>query len=355
VDESEKMLNDGDIHRLELKGVRMVRKRDLHEIPMLRNLVLTALAVGAHLYLLFLLPSLLERSPASLLLLPASLLLIITNGVLVHEAVHGLLFPGPRGNALLGRLCGILVGVSYDLQKYDHLLHHVHSSTRRNCPDVKLMDPAGRARPSYLRYLYGSVIGLYLAEFYFNTVTCFRSEETIRSIRCPAIASDQQATSGQMAMRQLLAKGRLAQVRVDGAWIVALHAASLYCFRHHLGLFVALFVGRAVILTVLDSFAHFKTPVNSRWFAKNIRLPLFIERWVFLNFNLHGVHHIYPDQSWVRLSALQTTNPLGIRFIYHQNLFEALRDKFRRPKYVVRFPEELTPFDAIPVSHEANP
>lgn len=345
------MLTDEHICRLDLKRVKMIRHDEFDDLPLKRNLLLVALAVAAHGYLLFWLPSLMAMSPLFLLVLPMALLLVITNGVLVHEAIHGLAWPGRRGNEFVGRLCGILVGVCFDLQRYDHIQHHVHSSTARNAADVKVIGTGG-ARVGRLRYLYGCTFGLFLSEFYFNLVTCFRSEQTLRRLRCAPQGSALESSS-QIAMRQVLQKGRLRQVRVDGLWIWAIHLGSLYCFRNEIWLFLAILLARAAILTTLDSFAHFKTPVNARWFAKNIRLPSAIEKWVFMNFNLHGVHHIFPDQSWVRLPELRDVNPMGIRFSYHQGLIGALADKFAPPKYVQAFPEGLHSFEAIAATDPA--
>lgn len=340
------MLNDQDILGFDLKGVKMIRRERLDELPALTNLFLVALAVLAHLYLLFLLPSLLEISWYYLGFLPIALLLVITNGVIVHEAIHGLTWPSHRGNEFIGRLCGILVGVCFDLQRFDHIQHHVHSSTEKNSPDIKIARDGHVQRIGRLRHWYHCSVGLFFSEFYFNIVTCFRPEGTIRRLRCAPPESTHE-TSGQIAMRQLLHRNRLPHVRIDGAIILAIHIASLYCFRNHLWLFAGILLGRAAILTTLDSFAHFKTPINARWFAKNIRLPGLIEKWIFMNFNLHGVHHIFPDQSWLKLGELRVSNPMNIHFSYHQGLFGALADKFSLPKYVSEFPRDMRNYDEI--------
>lgn len=347
------MLSDEYLCKLNLKGVKMIRHEQLDDLPVKRNLALIVLAVLAHGYLLFGLPALMQASALYLLLLPLALLLVITNGVLVHEAIHGLVWPSSRGNEFVGRLCGVLVGVCFDLQRYDHIQHHVHSSTEKNSPDVKVVTKSGAVRIGRLQHLYRCTIGLFISEFYFNLVTCYRSKQTIRELRC-APDGDVNESSGQMAMRQVLQKGRLRQVRIDGAWIWAVHLVSLYCFRNHLWLFAAIFLSRAALLTTLDSFAHFKTPVNARWFAKNIRLPRLIEKWIFMNFNLHGVHHIFPDQSWITLPTLRDHNAMGIQFRYHQGLFAALADKFAMPKYVSEFPTSYQAFDDIAEATPAN-
>jgi fatty acid desaturase len=346
------MLKDEHLCQLNLKGVKMIRHDQLDELPIKRNLLLIVLAVVGHVYLFFGLPALMQESALFLLLLPITLLLVITNGVLVHEAIHGLVWPSSRGNEFVGRLCGILVGVCFDLQRYDHIQHHVHSSTEKNSPDVKVITNNSAVRIGRLRHHYQCTVGLFISEFYFNLVTCFRSQKTIRTLRC-SLEGDANESSGQLAMRQILQKGRLRQVRVDGAWIWMVHLVSVYCFRDHLWLFAAIFFARAGLLTTLDSFAHFKTPVNSRWFAKNIRLPLLIEKWIFMNFNLHGVHHVFPDQSWVELPVLRDRNSMGIQFSYHQGLIGALADKFAMPKYVREFPSSTKAFEDIPDEADA--
>ena len=68
---------------------------------------------------------------------------------------------------------------------------------------------------------------------------------------------------------------------------------------------------------------------------------------IFLNFNLHGVHHIYPSRPWVFLSALKSKNDLDIKFKYHQNFITAMTEKFQPPKYVMLFPSEVTDFKNV--------
>lgn len=338
---------DKRLFTIKLTGVRFVHMGNAKHIPVWTNGGVVLLAVLAHIYQLFALPCLLELEPWTLLFVPFSLLMVVTNAVLVHEAIHNLLLPNRWGNELLGRFLAILEGVCLDLQKWDHLQHHVHNSTHKNCPDVRVTTEGIAPRYDYAKYVYTGLVGLFLSEFFFNISTCFRSRRSVEKARVETSLGGPGPSSSQIAMCQLLTRGRLKHVRLDGALILATNTLSLYCFRNHLILFVALFLTRAFLLTFLDSFAHFKTPVNAKWFAKNVAVTKPLERLVFLNFNLHGVHHVFPDRSWITLPLLRESNPLQLTFPYHQNLFQALRDKLARPKYVSSFPEVFIEFQDV--------
>ncbi len=335
------MMSDQTIIMMNRRGVRYVKIDSFNTIPLAMNSIFIGLSILSYLYQFFWLPSLLEHSLWWVMLIPFSLLLVITSGVLVHEAIHNLLLPNQFLNKIFGRLFGILMGVSFDLQRYDHLQHHRYNRTEKNCTDITIGKLSKKQR---LKYLYNNLIGLFMGEFFFNIVICFFPQPAIEKKRCYTPQQNRPESSGQIATRQLLANGNLTDVRIDGILILLVNGLSLYCFQNHVLLFLGLFFLRALILTVLDSFAHFKTPVNAKWFAKNIALPKLIGRYVFLNFNLHGVHHIYPTASWVELSNLMNTNDLELNFVYHQNLWQALNDKFSEPKSLSTFPKEVQNF-----------
>ncbi len=334
-------MSDHIIITMNRRSVRYVKIDSFSDLPSRLNSVFIGLSILAYIFQFFLLPELLEHSLGWALLIPISLLLIITSGVLIHEAIHNLLLPTLNGNKIFGRVLGILMGVSFDLQRYDHLQHHRYNRTEKNCTDITIGQLSFKQK---WVYLYNNLIGLFIGEFIFNIFTCFFPRSVIEQKRCFTPNQNKPESSGQIASRQLLVNGSLANVRVDGVLILVINGVSLYYFRNHLSLFAGLFISRALILTVLDSFAHFKTPINARWFAKNVSLPHFIEKYVFLNFNLHGVHHIYPTASWIELPNLMTKNDLGITFTYHQNLWQALRDKFSNPKSLTHFPQDVQNF-----------
>src|SRR5919198_37020 len=128
------------------------------------NVWLAAVAVALSLFQLFVVPFALLPVAAGWGWALLSLVLMTTPfWSLVHEAIHGTLFPGRAANDRTGRVLAVLYGAPFPLLKAGHLLHHRYSRTRRERSEI--YDPEvttwGRAAPGYYLRLFG---GLYLLE-----------------------------------------------------------------------------------------------------------------------------------------------------------------------------------------------
>lgn len=122
-------------------------------------LLFTALLLGK----LILLPLwLLPADPAwGWLLLPV----LASNSwwALIHDAIHGVLLESRAANRLAGRAQAILFGAAFDLLRWDHLLHHALSRTRRERSEVYVAGEDNR--PWFtLNYYFRLTGGLYWFE-----------------------------------------------------------------------------------------------------------------------------------------------------------------------------------------------
>jgi len=261
--------------------------------------IMASLTIGALLVVpLWLLP----RDPRwSWLLVPAALL---TNSfwALHHEAIHGGLHPDRQRNLLAGRFMAILLGSSFHVLRFGHLMHHRYNRNPVDRPDT--YDPAVtpwlRARATFLGNL---LCGVYLAELAVP-IACWLPRPLIRRIidrvyrgGDPAVAAIRLA-----AHRLFLDPRRLRIIRTDGFLAAALIAVSAMAFGPHWPMLAAFLAARGVLISVFDNVYHFGTPIDRPDYARNLSLPAPL-RLLFLNMNLHRVHHLRPALPWWALPA----------------------------------------------------
>lgn len=64
------------------------------------------------------------------------------------------------------------------------------------------------------------------------------------------------------------------------------------------------------LISFLDYVYHYRTLVDDVKHGYNLELPKLLEKYL-LNFNLHGTHHLYPQESWEKLPELFRKNGGG--------------------------------------------
>jgi fatty acid desaturase len=267
------------------------------------NLALLAVMAGITLGALLGVPLLLLPAGAhwGWLLVPAALL---TNffWALHHEAIHGGFHHGRRRNLLAGRCMAILLGSSFHLLRFAHLMHHRHNRNPIDRPDT--YDPAltrrFRARVVFLGSL---VCGLYLAELVAPVFSAL-PRARIRRIIDRVYRDDDKAVAAirLAAHRTLLEPRRLAMIRVDAALAWALIIASAVSYGRHWPMLVGFLGARGLLISVFDNVYHFATPIDRPDYARNLSLPAPL-RLLVLNMNLHRIHHARPALPWWALPA----------------------------------------------------
>ena len=241
---------------------------------------------------------LLPRAPAWIGA-PALVLCILAapwQWAVLHESIHGLLLPGARLNEAAGRLLGIAFGAPFDLLRFGHLAHHRFNRCEADRPEV--YDPA---RTSRLRAAVQHMLRL-LGGTYLGSVAAAGLSFAPR----PAIAavirrSLREITPAMSRLRrqalQQLAERRLGALRMDtlAAWLVLAAGMAAYGERWAVGL--AVFYGRAVLVSLLDNSYHYGTPLDGSVPAVNLGLPAGLGPWLLYT-NLHRVHHRHPHVPW---------------------------------------------------------
>jgi fatty acid desaturase len=235
------------------------------------------------------------------LLLPVALL---TNlfWSLHHEAIHGSLLPSRRSNLLAGRCMAILLGSSFHVLRFAHLMHHRFNRNPRDRPDV--YDPSvtskGMARLGFIGSL---VVGVHLSELA-APLLCLLPKPLIRRILNVIYRGDHPAMVEirRAAHRLFLDPAHLRSIRSDALLSAALLVAAFIAFGSHWPMLLGFLLGRGALISIFDNVYHFGTPIDRPEYARNLALPQPLQA-LFLNMNLHRVHHGRPSIPWWALPA----------------------------------------------------
>ena len=273
--------------------------------PQYRRLNLALLAIMASLTIggLIVLPRWLLPLDArwGWLLAPIALL---TNffWALHHEAIHGGFHEDRRRNLRAGRLMAVLLGSSFHVLRFGHLMHHQYNRNPLDRPDV--YDPAVTSRlKARLSSLGTLIFGLYFAEIA-APLGCCLPRVAIRRIIDRIYRGDDPALTAirVAARRQFLDPTRLRMIRTDALLAWTLIGGSAIAFGADWPMLAGFLVARGVMISVFDNVYHFATPIDRSEFARNLWLPAPL-RLLILNMNLHRLHHARPALPWWQLPA----------------------------------------------------
>jgi fatty acid desaturase len=264
---------------------------------------MSAATLGALLALPFLLKI---NAHFAWLLLPA-VLLSNFGWALHHEAIHGSFDADRRINLMAGRFMAILLGSSFTVLRFAHLMHHRFNRNPGDRPDV--YDPAVTSKAkARLGFLGNLVIGLYLSELV-APLLCLAPKIAIRRILDRIYRGDDPAMTEirKAAHRMFLNPAQLRDIRTDALLALALLIAAALAFRENWPLLLAFLFGRGALISVFDNVYHFATPIDRPDYARNLALPKPLQL-LFLNMNLHRVHHGRPSMPWWALPAQLQAN-----------------------------------------------
>lgn len=273
--------------------------------PQYRRLNLTLLAIVTSLTIggLIVLPLWLLPLDArwGWLLAPIALL---TNffWALHHEAIHGGFHQDRQRNLQAGRLMAVLLGSSFHVLRFGHLMHHRYNRNPIDRPDV--YDPAATPRlKARLTFLGTLVFGLYFAEIVAPLLCCLPRAAISRIIDRGYPGEDPALTAIRAAARrQFLDPKRLRMIRTDVLLAWTLIGGSAIAFSVHWLMLAGFLLARGMMISVFDNVYHFATPIDRPEFARNLSLPAPL-RLLILNMNLHRIHHARPALPWWELPA----------------------------------------------------
>jgi fatty acid desaturase len=257
------------------------------------NVSLAAAHIVANLYQFFLLPLLLLPSNPwwALTLLP---LAALNNPFwsLIHEAIHDMFHSSRRTNRVAGRALAVFFGSPFLILRLSHLLHHKLNRSPIEATELYAPEKTTKARAAlgYFANIFG---GLYLLEL-ISPLMFFLPRRVLRLMERKYFSG---ADLAGHLMKGMLRDEGIREMRVDGAAIAALLAASAASYGAYWPLLAAALLARAFLISFLDNVYHYGTPIDDTFYARNLRLPAVCSAGL-LNFNLHGIHHRNPAIPW---------------------------------------------------------
>jgi fatty acid desaturase len=229
-------------------------------------------------------------------------LILIANGywATLHEAIHGQLFAGAEINRRAGRILAILWGSSFRLLRFGHLMHHRFNRHKLDRPDS--YDPkitgAGIAR---LRFFAEALGGLYVIEV-LTPILYLLPRSMVRRIVRDLYSGDEAPMPRlrSLAEQALAGPKGISEIREDALLSAALIALALLAWGAYWPAFVAFLLGRGLLVSFFDNVYHFGTPLDQVDYAYNLSLPRPLQL-LFLNMNMHRVHHRRMHLPWWQL------------------------------------------------------
>jgi beta-carotene hydroxylase len=197
---------------------------------------------------------------------PINALGIYLGFTVLHEAMHGIAHPNRRVNALLGRLGGIPLTISFPLFRAVHYEHHSHTNDPQRDPDLIVAHTPRLLLPLWCLAIFVE----YRAKFYGRRLWRDRAQVT-------------EALAWEAIMVLITV------VAITGGWFVPL--------------LVVWFAPAALAIVFLgicfDFLPHYPYDTDRRYFDTRI-YPGRALNVVLLGQNYHLVHHLWTTIPWFR-------------------------------------------------------
>ena len=264
-------------------------------LPQRTNLILIGAIGLLHLAVLAALPFLLMQSLWWAAVLPLLAWVNIPHWALIHEGIHKLLHRDTRTNERLSRGLGVLMGASFHVMRFGHMMHH-QLNRDWHSEWVSERNIINRAR--YYAHL---LFGLYGSEVMTSLLVAVLPKETaIRLARRTALKYHPDVAIA--AERFFYTREHARMVRQDMALSVIVYGAAFWHFGAFWPILAAYFGLRALVISFLDNIYHYGTAGDNSKAAKELTLPPLYSA-LLLHSNFHETHHLNPDVPWTQLPA----------------------------------------------------
>jgi len=236
---------------------------------------------------------------AAALLLVAVVVATPLHWGLAHESFHGALSASTGRNRAGGRVLAWFLGMSWDLIRFGHLMHHDANRHPLDRPEVipKGATPLAAA-PGY----FGRLIGGHALISVISALGALVPERLTRRIIEQVGQDPDLAKIRAAALRAFTNAERRARIRTDILVIILLFAGAVWLWGAAWPVFAAGMALRWMTLSLLDNAPHYGTALDSGRNARNTTVPAPF-RWLVMNQNLHGIHHAQPEIGWRDLPA----------------------------------------------------
>jgi acyl-lipid omega-6 desaturase (Delta-12 desaturase) len=199
----------------------------------------------------------------------------------MHECVHGCAHSQRKMNNALGHIYGVLSFLPFTSWRQLHLDHHMWSGNVEKDPSMKILagfEKRGFKTPRVVgwSWVYWVPFLGFMQHLVFWTATMSKREYFFVASAIAYLGF----AGWAMGLWPLIT-----------GLLLYLYLVEIINFPHHLG------------LTQYGGEARFSTREQSQ-FTRSCVYPKWLAHNVFLNFNLHTEHHIYPSHPWYQLDAI---------------------------------------------------
>ncbi len=269
-------------------------------VPVAANAALAALVVGLDTLFLFApVPEQIHSPSQWLCLLPVFVLITPTHWGLVHEGIHGRLATNYRRNRICARALTVLLGFSFDLVQFGHLMHHRFNGHDQDRPDR--IKPGESMVLAYARHYGHLLCGHYLFTILMGLLAFVPLGVRGRLIARPFGGNDPESTAIRASCLRWFGNPRkMLRARFDSLLALAIIILAFMRYGEFWPLLVIGLLGRAFVYSLLDNLPHHGVPGRGNAAAKNFRLPGWAAVLV-LRHNLHRVHHEHMELPWTHI------------------------------------------------------
>jgi fatty acid desaturase len=266
-----------------------------YPIPQRANLRIITALVLAHGAVLLLLPALLLKSLWWAIIIAPFAWLNIVHWGMIHEAIHKLLLTDAKANEYGGRLLGILMGTSFHVLRFGHLMHHQMNRHWQNEYACK------RGWLARLDYYYTLFAGLYISEVMASLTMAILPRRAFMALvrRTFLQHKEDAAVAGE---RFIYVRGNIRAVRTDMALVVLLYGAAFYYYGVYWPVLAGFMGLRMAVISFMDNIYHYATPLDNSKPGKELALPAPMSL-LLLHGNYHETHHRNPDVPWTQLPS----------------------------------------------------
>lgn len=269
-------------------------------IPTHHNMAIISGIIALHLLVLIVLPLwLLPLSMWWAAIIPLTIWVHNTHWGLIHEAVHKLLHPNARMNEGFGRMLCILMGPSFHILRFGHLMHHQYNREWES----EFYDEAQAHWKERLHYYYKLIGGLYITELAVSLAAAMLPSSVVRRGVHGKLARTFKP-AGPAAENVFFRRGKLRAVRIDMALSVLLYGSALYLYGAYWMVLLAFIAARALSVSFFDNIYHYATPADNSKAAKELAMPRIVSA-MLLHGNYHETHHQQPNIPWYYLPRHQ--------------------------------------------------
>lgn len=268
-----------------------------YKVPQTKNLLLGIALFAFQAFALFLLPIfLLPISPYYLLLLLPITLLTNTYWALIHEAIHSNFHTNRALNERAARGMAISFGTVFHLVRFGHLLHHQYNRTGIDLTEG--YDPKNEKHwAAQCRYYFQVFWGLYATEI-IGPIFLFLPRQLIVAIAEKLLAADSPHLS--VGKKVLLKPSNLWKMRLDAIIMYVSLCVAFKLYGAWWPALLAMIVIRGHLISFADNLPHYGTPIDDVRYSYNMNMPRLFQK-LILNFNMHRIHHEYPNIPWTGL------------------------------------------------------